>query len=335
MKMVRLLRHVVMAFFVGYGLLVTLFWGMHLLCRDCFVLVQQAQHVMHFITLVTLLMLVAGALIFIRRWMLIALLPGALMFAVWYGPSFLPKSEPEARGIQITVATFNVLGHIANPDETFAVVDALDADVIAFQELRPTLQGKMESDLREEYPYQVSKVIQGFEGLGLISRYPIVESNIELDVDFIEPDLAAPRFLRVVLDVDGRRVVVYGFHPTIPYFEVGRSYDDDILSINVRDMVAAIEAEVDPVILLCDCNSTPRSIQYAWLDDVLHEAYGARGWGFGLTHPAEEWAITPLFRIDYVWYSDEFEAIAASVWDDSGGSDHFPLWARLDLRAPQ
>jgi endonuclease/exonuclease/phosphatase (EEP) superfamily protein YafD len=335
MKMVRLLRQAVTAVFVIYGLLVAVILAMYFLGRERFVLVQQAQHVMHFITLVTLLMLVAGALIFVRKWMLIALLPGTLMFAVWYGPPFLPKSEPDMQGVEITVATFNVLGHIANPDEVFAVVDALDADVIAFQELRPTLQHKMETHLREEYPHQVSKVIQGFEGLGLISRYPIVESNIELDVDFIEPDLAAPRFLRVVLDVEGRRVVVYGFHPTIPFFEVGRSYDDDILSINVRDMVAQIETETDPVILLCDCNSTPRSIQYAWLDDVLHEAYGARGWGFGLTHPAGEWAITPLFRIDYVWYSDEFEPIAARVWDDSGGSDHYPVLARLDLRVPQ
>jgi endonuclease/exonuclease/phosphatase (EEP) superfamily protein YafD len=83
------------------------------------------------------------------------------------------------------------------------------------------------------------------------------------------------------------------------------------------------------VLLLCDCNATPRSRQYTLLDGVLDEAFGAQGWGLGLTHPADPF---PVFRIDYVWYTHDFAALDAKVWPDSGTSDHYPVWGRLVLR---
>jgi endonuclease/exonuclease/phosphatase (EEP) superfamily protein YafD len=157
----------------------------------------------------------------------------------------------------------------------------------------------------------------------MISRYPMLESQTPSN----------QRFVRSVLEVQGQRVVVYSFHATIPLFEIRRTYNDDALSTNIRDMVSLIQHEVDPVILMCDCNSTPRTAQYAWLDAVLDDAHRARGRGFGLTFPANgDLASMPLIRIDYIWYSDHFTALDAKVGDDSGGSDHFPLWARLVLR---
>ena len=243
------------------------------------------------------------------------------MFGVWYGSNFLPRPEPDVEGVEISVATYNVLGGLTDANETFAVADALDADVIAFQEAGPTLVNKLDADLRDEYPYQASLDMR----LALISRYPILESELP----------PAQRYMRVVLDVQGQRVVVYVFHASIPAFEVRRNYNDDAVSADVWNFVALLRGEVEPMIVFCDCNSTPRSRQYAWIDALLDEAFGARGRGFGLTFPAnKELASMPLIRIDYVWYSHHFEPIAAQVWEDSGGSDHYPLVARLDLRSP-
>jgi endonuclease/exonuclease/phosphatase family metal-dependent hydrolase len=63
---------------------------------------------------------------------------------------------------------------------------------------------------------------------------------------------------------------------------------------------------------------------------MLNEAFGARGWGYGFTHPVDPF---PLVRIDYIWYSRDFAALDAEVWPDAGTSDHHPVWARLALRS--
>ncbi|HLA44609.1 MAG TPA: endonuclease/exonuclease/phosphatase family protein, partial [Aggregatilineales bacterium] len=231
-----------------------------------------------------------------------------------------------------------VWGFTADPDETFAVVQAIDTDIIAFQELRPTLQGKIKSELDSKYPYQTSKVIQGFDGLALISRFPILESQIELDIDFDNIDLEPVRYLRAVVDINGQHVVVYVFHPPIAQFQTFRSYDDTYNRNNYRQLVELIRAESDPTLLLCDCNFTPRTWQYTWINNLLDDSFFESGWGFGLSYPAS--GTTPGMpfpgvRIDYIWHSGAFTALEAKVWDDNGTSDHHPMWARLVLHSPE
>ena len=41
--------------------------------------------------------------------------------------------------------------------------------------------------------------------------------------------------------------------------------------------------------------------------------------------------LPPLARIDYVFHNDSFQALAAHVLASSGGSDHRPLLAKLEL----
>ncbi|HVO72155.1 MAG TPA: endonuclease/exonuclease/phosphatase family protein, partial [Aggregatilineaceae bacterium] len=181
-----------------------------------------------------------------------------------------------------------------------------------------------------------SKVVQGYDGLALLSRFPILESESALEVDFERIDVDAPRYLRAVVDMQGRPVAVYVIHPAVPAFYtwnmdgIPLHYDDTHLQAHITAAVEKISAETFPVLLLCDCNSTPRSRQCRILDGILDEAFGAQGWGLGLSHPVEPF---PLFRIDYVWYTREFTALDARVWPDSGTSDHYPVWGRLVLRS--
>ncbi|MCQ3932609.1 MAG: hypothetical protein DPW16_19340 [Chloroflexi bacterium] len=330
---------------VGFiGLLV---WGSfingylsgHAVCRDCIAPIAVLNHFAHWVTLAALAVFVfiVPVLVWVKKSrrlrLLMAgwLLPGVIAFGWWYGPAFLPRPAPDVEGLEFTAATYNVMGFGADPAETFAVIQDMNADLVALQELRPTLEHKLQTELVNEYPYRISQVVQGLDGYALLSRYPILDYQIELDEDS-EYRNGNPRYVRALIDFSGQTIVVYVFHPTIPdlpprlYFPT--TYNDEILWQQVKGLVNLIRTEDAPVLVLCDCNSTPRSRQYALLHQHLNEAYGERGWGFGLTFPADR----PMIRIDYVWYSDAFEALEAKVWSTGGTSDHRPLWTRLILK---
>jgi vancomycin resistance protein VanJ len=304
--------------------------------RPAFVLLNQ---IAPWIALFSLLAFSLAFTLRARRWLVLWLAPGMIAFVWWYAPAWLPKAPPHAEGVEFTAITCNVLGHLADPERTFAVIRDTDADLVALEELRPTLQARLRSDLSGRYPYQVSRVVQGYDGLALLSRFPILESEIGLEADLEHIDLDTPRYLRAVVDIQGRPVAVYVIHPAIPawnpphvrhLYDIPLYYDETHLQAHIAAAVEKISAETFPVLLLCDCNSTPRSHQYRMLDGLLDEAFGARGWGLGLSHPVGPF---PLFRIDYIWYTGEFTALDARVWPDSGTSDHYPVWGRLVLRS--
>ncbi len=322
-----------------WGSFINGYLGTHAVCRDCIPPVAVLNHFAHWVTLAALAVFVFIVPVLVRikksrRLRLLMagwLLPGVIAFGWWYGPAFLPKPDLDVNGVEFTAATYNVMGFEADPTKTFAVIRDMNADLVAIQELRPTLEHKLQTELVNEYPYQVSHVVQGLDGYTLLSRYPILDYRIELDENS-EYRNGDPRYVRALIDFDEQAVIVYVFHPTIPelpprlYFPM--TYNDEVLWQQVNGLARLIKAEKSPVLVLCDCNATPRSRQYALLHQYLNEAYGERGWGFGLTFPADR----PMIRIDYVWYSDAFEALEAKVWSEGGTSDHRPLWTRLILK---
>jgi vancomycin resistance protein VanJ len=236
------------------------------------------------------------------------LAPGAVAFVWWFAPAWWPKPTPEIEGITITAATFNILGGRADLDQVMSLIRAMDADIVAMQEVRRRQPQRFAVELADVYPYQVAHVLR--------------EDG---------------RHLRAEIEIEGQRVAVYVIHPPTPawvpsiehLYEMLFVYDEARTQEHVDFVVERIRDETLPVLVLCDCNSTPRSRQYRALDAALDEAFGARGWGMGFTHPAEPF---PVLRIDYVWYDDHFEALDAQVWPETGTSDHFPVWARLVLK---
>jgi endonuclease/exonuclease/phosphatase (EEP) superfamily protein YafD len=99
----------------------------------------------------------------------------------------------------------------------------------------------------------------------------------------------------------------------------------------IRRVIDAIRNSDGPIIVLCDCNLTETTTAYARLDQVLEDAFGEVGWGFGHTiHPAG--LDLRLQRIDYVWYTSHFVPLSARVIAD-GTSDHYALVVQLGLPA--
>ena len=228
------------------------------------------------------------------------LFPGALAFVWWFAPAWLPNPEPEVEGITITAVTHNILGGLADMDQIVALIRAMDADIVALQEVRPNQDAIFQARLSDMYPYQVTYITRRETGLALLSRYPILASDTAV------VDEHYGRHLRAEIDINGQRVAVYVIHPPTPAWVVGVEHWVDMLTVydeartqpHIDFVIERIQAETLPVLVLCDCNSTPRSRQYRALDRLLDEAFGALGWGMGFTHPAEPF---PALRIDYVW----------------------------------
>lgn len=88
-----------------------------------------------------------------------------------------------------------------------------------------------------------------------------------------------------------------------------------------------LEDERQPFIVCGDLNSTPHNWVYNHIAGGLHDAFEAGGFGLGHTFPRQ----FPVVRIDYVFFSPDFEVKPTSV-GDLRYSDHLPVIARASIR---
>lgn len=320
-KLLKAFRQFAALILFIYGIGINLYLVMHYACWDCNFAIAQANHFAGWITLSSVIALVLAVVLWTPRPLWVWLLPGPVVFMMWFGGNFLPKSEPSVNGTTFTAATYNVWDENGQHDQIFAVVRAMDADILAVQEMSPELQVKLETELTDRYPY-VELGVQDFELLGIASRYPIVESRTYPGA-----------FMRAVVDMNGQQIVVYNLHAPNAELDFGsRTFDDTQLNTGIEAVLAMIQQETNPVLLLCDCNTTPRTRQYSWLEETLDDAFKTQGQGFGNTHRGAEMFSSPTIRIDYIWYSDRFTPVKIGVWSENGSSDHFPVWGRLALK---
>ena len=268
------------------------------------------------------------AMIWARRWPTAAMLGmNVVLFLGLFGGLFLPPAPGPADSYDLTVMTCNLENDSTEPDALVAALRSLEADVVALQELTVEQAAAIERDLQESYPYQ-ALYGAGIPGKGLLSRYPILEETLFY--------LQAQRlpYLRATLAVEGAvtPVTVIVAQPPPPHL-VGASYRIPPGAAAEIGSLAEMSAAGGPVVLLGDFNMTDQNDNYALLAEAgLTDAFRAVGQGFGTTWPAR--GIGPLrrlVRIDYVWHSAHFRAVAAWVGPDVG-SDHLPVLARLAWR---
>lgn len=315
-----------------YGIFVNLYLAIFAACRDCVAIVAQTNYVAHYVLLFGASFFIGFLLFHFRRFLWAMFLPSVLAFGVLYLPLFIPKSEPDAEGQEITAASFNVLRHHEDQDDIIAVIEDFDADIIGLFELDPEMPEKLQAELSDEYSHQVTWIEDGYEGLGLLSRYPILEESLVMsEQDLEDVYLDEQRHARILLDVEGHPIAVYLVHPPIADVTPVLAYDDTYLQREVEGAIEDIEQEQNPMIMMCDCNSSPLTRQHAQFDEVLNDAFEKHGYGLGLSFKGLGFSPIPILRIDYIWYSDAFVVKEVKVWEDAGSSDHKPIWAKLIL----
>ena len=269
-----------------------------------------------------------------RRWVLAAAqIPGIFAFALLYGDLWMASDGPSqpVPSDAISVATYNVISMTSDPQRVTDVVASLDADLIGIQELGPAHADQFARDLLDAYPYQALHPQLPVHGVGLLSRFPIIEEEI------IHPVPDSMLYMRAVVEIGGVPVTVYVVHPPPPQsIMIPITYDDTRrdteISILYNDY---LQHETGPLIVVGDFNMTDQSDAYQQVDELLHDSFRQAGSGLGFTFPDQIRStvrlLPLLLRIDYVWHDDHFTAHHAYVGGDSGTSDHRPVVAELSF----
>ncbi len=273
-----------------------------------------------------------------KRWGAVLLQTSAALAFVWMAQASHAANEPAAPpagGIPVTAMTYNLGNGLAEPDRLLPMLRASGADIIALQEVTADTAARLDTELRDQYPYQVAQGL-GIEGKALLSRYPIRQYEW-LEFNEGRPDL------RAVIDLDGTTVVVIVAHPPPPEITWSGIQPRAGTAHQMTSLIELIRATKEPLLLLGDLNITQMHDVYGELQaSGLQDSFHVAGNGLGFTMPARmaklatvsdmlgELAIWPAARIDYVWASPAWQPVSAWVGDDAG-SDHLPVVATLSL----
>lgn len=263
----------------------------------------------------------------LRRWRLLIL---ALLVALpltipeWW--SHLPKNPPAA-GETLRIASVNIYVRNNSPHYILPELDAIDADILLFQEWHTWHDRFIRPELAEEYPHQLSFAHHNTLGMAIFSRFPFEETTPD-GVDYRLGDEGL-RLQRVVIGFEGRQLAVYNIHMISP----GRPGALVWGQRQTAELIATLDSEPLPYILAGDFNATPHTANLDRLrDSGLAEAHDLAGRGRGTTWPART-ALRrlPGFRIDHIFLSPDLTATHAAV-GDYDGSDHRPIFADVGWR---
>jgi endonuclease/exonuclease/phosphatase (EEP) superfamily protein YafD len=270
----------------------------------------------------------------LRRWQIAALtaLPIIGLVAV-YAPLFIPRSQPAIEGIPVLkVLTLN-LHQPADPASLNELADAIleiDADIVAVQELGPNSRETFGPLLEDLYPYQALYADENYggSGQGILSKYPIV------DEEYWKAGGPWNGNLRVEIEIEDQSITIYNIHPHPP-IERGLDPQMDSHANVIREVVNRAEQDDGPVLLMGDFNMTMQFEPYRWITASHTDAYRAVGEvGFGFTHPHGIGFLPPFWRIDYIFYNDQFRGLNARTLSPLDHTDHLPFVVQLQIVEP-
>jgi vancomycin resistance protein VanJ len=315
----------------GAYLLILFAWlGLFLSTGDRFTVIALINFIAVYLFFPLVLVLIV-AIVCKSRWLGIGFIVGSLAFLWFWGDLFLPRfNQNTSSGPTLTVMTYNVLAWHNHYDAILETIRAENPDILLLQELNHSLASILQNDLSDEYPYQVLEPVDNPEGIGVVSKFPIRQSEVSL------PRLWAggPQILE--LDWNGDEIMLVNIHMTptngiLPLDEVEES-------IRSREreahLLAGLASQSDSVIMAGDANSSPLSDTYHTITAELSDSFRGAGFGLGHTFPgstipeSDRPHIGRLFvppwmmRIDYIFLSDDWTTFSARTARFDGVSDH-------------
>jgi endonuclease/exonuclease/phosphatase (EEP) superfamily protein YafD len=260
---------------------------------------------------------------------------GVVAWSGFWGELFVPRASPAVAGhTRIVVLSYNALGFSRAPADTVSIVRDSRADLVALQELNPETAALIERELGTAYPYRWLDPRSGVTGGGILSKHPLTRATPEtLPGSWVGTPMIA------TVDVSGTELTFVRFHASAGSMFLRRREEQ------ARALAAFAESRRGPLIVAGDLNATDQNGAYAVITRHLRDSWREVGWGFGHTFPGEP---TPelggsrptllgvpvpmwLIRIDYIFHSDDLEAVDAQLAPYSGASDHRGVVATLAL----
>ncbi|HEX6288508.1 MAG TPA: endonuclease/exonuclease/phosphatase family protein [Herpetosiphonaceae bacterium] len=281
---------------------------------------------------IPLLLALPSALRRRSRSLLAAIVVCGVIAAVRFVPTWIslpPLETPDA--LRLSAATWNMYVSNHDLDELPGIVAAAEADILAVQELTPPHQSALLNDpeIARRYPWHYLEPGHS-DGMGILSRFPIVEQGILRNLD--RPEAFPIMWARVELG-DGKTLIVVTAHPRAPHtpFRRPMPFPRTFDATGRAADIAFLRAFIDPLLhdnerllLLGDFNLTEREPDYRDASAGLIDAHLAAGIGSGNT-----WILSPLrridaglLRIDYLFSSPRVTPLRTSVNCATVGSDH-------------
>ena len=286
-----------------------------------------AAQVLHLHLGLALVAAAAMALILRRRRMAAftaGLALAALLPVMW---SYRPKSPPPLAGESLRIASVNVL-FINQSPRLLPELERIDADILLIQEWHDWHEEHVTPQLAERYPHQLRFADAATRGMAIFSKIPF-EQTTPPGIDH-RLSRNGMRLQRIVLEHEGRGLVIYNIHPVAPA-RLGRIVWGQR---QVAELVDALKQEVMPFILAGDFNATPLTANLQAIKGLgLSEVHSLAGRGPGLTWPQRgRKRHLPGVRIDHIFLSGQITAAEAHV-GQYHGSDHLSVFADVGWRS--
>ncbi len=243
-----------------------------------------------------------------------AVVAGILVVTVLvrYGPGWI--SLPPAGEPRLSVATWNIEWGPRGAERVAQGLENVTADLVGLEELQPNMASRIDADARitTEYPYRALGPEPTVLGVGLLSRFPIVEQRVSHEPPYLRAVVAWP-------DPDSR-LLVYVVHPIRGLFDTVGGIPVGIDTVRrdaaLTQIRAAIEADVEAgatVVVLGDLNTTEREPAYFEFAAGMRDAQLDVGLGPGFTWRLGKGLPFGLLRIDYVLTTPDLSATSYDV----------------------
>jgi len=252
---------------------------------------------------------------------------------------------------------YNHSGIDGAPDEVFKFILQQNPDVVCFQEYFTSLKKSEYTPTQviarfRQYGYRHIEYLKprtGNTGYGLatFSKYPITNTGA------IRFEKSNNQAIYSDIDVNGTKVRVFNNHLESIGFKDGDLSVLDTLDFRMNEyqrrglrnisqkltrafamrsnqaeaLARHITNSPYPVIVCGDFNDTPVSYVYRTMRGSMKDAFREAGVGFGGTYNGR----LPSFRIDYIFYSPQFQAYNFKRFPIKY-SDHFPIMVTIDLK---
>jgi endonuclease/exonuclease/phosphatase family metal-dependent hydrolase len=250
--------------------------------------------------------------------------------AVGLMPPRHPKNiRPEnIRPENIRVASYNIrkcigLDRRRDPARIIAVLNELDADIIALQEADRRIGARASAIpleiLHRETPYRAVPLGGRADSIGWHGNAILVRRGVEImDAAHVTLPTIEPRgAVRADVGIAGQRLRIIGMHLDLSGM---RRHSQ------ARAIIAAAEAgDAPPSIILGDCN--------AWRRGAASMQAFARHFDLVETGPSFH-SRRPVAELDRIFHCRSLQAIAGGVHQtalSARASDHLPVWSEFAI----
>ncbi len=249
-----------------------------------------------------------------------------LCFVAGCGPRPLEPRDPTPGVPHFTVKTFNVETGKQNDAATVRAVGQDNADIVCLQETGPKWEAVLEARYADQYPYQLYQPIPGAAGLGVLSRYPILDAGWLAAPNNWHPAwhvlVKTPAGWLQILNVHLRSATDGNGGTVNSYITTSADHRYEIKSF-MADLTKDI-----PTMIMGDFNEAPDGSAVHYL-----EAQGYKN-VLPLYHPGQPtWrhaSIAGQFEttLDHILFDKSVEPLNAWVIN-AGHSDHLPVMAHF------